>query len=105
MVHIGLGANVKPYDLLGQVNEHMAEEFLSLENSSNEPNSKNQSISYRERIKHLLVGSPRVVKRTIHLLHVLGYAEVREWSRPQVAGSLGQPGEVVSVLIRNALSE
>ena len=104
MVHIGLGANVKPYDLLGQVNEHMAEEFLSLENS-NEPNSKNQSSLHRERIKHLLVGSPRVVKRTMHLLHVLGYAEVREWSRPQVAGSLGQPGEVVSVLIRNALSE
>ena len=105
MVHIGLGANVKPYDLLGQVNEHMAEEFLSLENSSNEPNSKNQSSLYRERIKHLLVGSPRVVKRTIHLLHVLGYAEVREWSRSQAAGSLGEPGDVISVLVKNVSPE
>jgi hypothetical protein len=54
----------------------------------------------RERIKHLLIGSRRVVKATIAALHTKGYAEVREWSKPQSAGVLGEPGEVVSVLIR-----
>ena len=46
----------------------MAEEFVS-------PDSGNQVQFSRERIKHLLVGSPRVVKRTIQTLHVQGYAE------------------------------
>lgn len=59
----------------------------------------------RERIKHLLIGSPRVVTRTIYSLHVLGYAEVREWSKPQSAGVLGEPGEVISVLIRYVMPE
>jgi hypothetical protein len=81
------------------------EEFLPLENSSNELEQDNHLETDRERIKHLLVGSPKVVKRTIYLLHSLGYAEAKRWSRPQIAGSLGQPGEVVSILIRNILSE
>jgi len=60
----------------------------------------------REQIKHLLVGSPKVVTRTIHSLHILGYAEVREWSRPiSAAGSLGEPGEVVSILIKQVVSD
>ena len=80
-------------------------EFLPLENSSNQSSSDHRLGTDRERIKHLLVGSPTVIKRTIHTLHVLGYAEAKEWSRPQIAGSLGQPGDVVSILIRNVLSE
>lgn len=80
------------------------EEFLPLENS-NQPDHENRLESNREQIKHLLVGSPKAVKRTIHLLHSLGYAETGLWSKPQTAGSLGQPGEVVSVLIRQILTE
>lgn len=81
------------------------EEFLLLENSSGESEQDNRLETDRERIKHLIVGSPKVVKSTIHLLHLLGYAEVKQWSKPQIAGSLGQPGEVVSILIRNILPE
>lgn len=55
----------------------------------------------RKRIKHLLIGHPALVKSTIQNLHVLGYAEVNHWSKPQAAGDLGRTGEVVSVLIRS----
>ncbi len=65
-----------------------------------EDDSRNQVQVSREKIKHTLVGSPNVVKRTIHLLHTIGYAEVGSWSKPVVAGSLGESGDVVSVLIR-----
>ncbi|MEH2134328.1 MAG: hypothetical protein V7K86_27690 [Nostoc sp.] len=73
----------------------MAEEFVTLED-----NSRNQVQVSREKIKHILVGSPNVVKKTIHILHIIGYAEVGSWSKPVIAGSLGESGDVVSVLIR-----
>jgi len=43
----------------------------------------------REKIKHLLVGSPAVVRRTIQVLHTKGYAEAGFWSRPVLAGAMG----------------
>jgi hypothetical protein len=73
----------------------MAEEFVTLED-----NSSNQVQVSREKIKHLLVGSPNVVKSTIYRLHTTGYAEIGSWSKPVRAGSLGESGDVVSVLIR-----
>lgn len=76
----------------------MSEEFLLLENAATTRDRANPG---RERIKHLLIGSRRTVKATINALHVKGYAEVREWSKLQPAGILGEPGEVVSVLIRH----
>lgn len=81
------------------------EEFIPLENSSIQPEDDRALQTDQERIKHLLVGSPKAVKRTIHLLHSLGYAQVGQWSKPQIAGSLGKPGEVVSILIRNISPE
>jgi hypothetical protein len=77
----------------------MAEEFVSPDDRVHEVQSS------RERIKHLLVGSPRVVKRTIQTLHVQGYAEANFWSKPVVANELGEPGEVVSVLLRYVAME
>ncbi|MBN3940308.1 MAG: hypothetical protein V7L21_34230 [Nostoc sp.] len=73
----------------------MAEEFVTLEAD----NSDQVQVS-REKIKHILVGSPNVVKGTIHRLHTIDYAEVGFWSKPVIAGSLGESGDVVSVLIR-----
>ncbi len=73
----------------------MAEEFVTLED-----NSSNQVQVSREKIKHLLVGSPNLVKRTIQVLHTTGYAEVGSWSKPVKAGNLGESGDVLSVLIR-----
>ncbi|AFY33525.1 hypothetical protein [Calothrix sp. PCC 7507] len=73
----------------------MAEEFVRLED-----NSSNQVQVRREKIKHILVGTPNLVRKTIHVLHTTGYAEVGSWSKPVIAGSLGESGDVVSVLIR-----
>ncbi len=60
----------------------------------------------RERLRHLVIGSPDGVRSTIHTLHVLNYAEQITWSQliaiPE-SGILITPeqGEVFSYLIRH----
>ncbi|KOP25212.1 hypothetical protein AMR41_17565 [Hapalosiphon sp. MRB220] len=73
----------------------MAEESVILEDKSS-----NQVQVSREKIKHVLVGSPNVVKRTIQQLHIIGYADIGSWSKPVIAGSLGESGDVVTLLIK-----
>ncbi|QSJ21086.1 hypothetical protein JYQ62_33725 [Nostoc sp. UHCC 0702] len=51
----------------------------------------------REPIKHLLIGSPKVVTATIHYLQMIGYANVGDWSPLQ---PIGDEGEVMSILRR-----
>jgi hypothetical protein len=59
----------------------------------------------REPIRHLLIGSPEIVRLTIHQLHNLRYAEAGLWS-PAIALSSNQltltlnPNEVMRVLVR-----
>jgi hypothetical protein len=59
----------------------------------------------REPLRHLIMGSPAGVRSAIHQLHVLRYAEQREWSQLLTippAGIVLTPnqGEVMSYLIR-----
>lgn len=54
----------------------------------------------RESLKHIVVGSAKAVTSTIHNLQILGYAEVGDWS-PLLPS--GNPGEVMSILIRQIL--
>ena len=60
----------------------------------------------RERLRHLVIGSPQGVRGAINHLHLLRYAEQREWSQlvtiPE-SGILITPaqGEVFSYLIRH----
>ena len=56
----------------------------------------------RVKLKHILIGSPKVVRSTIHLLHVLGYAEATAWSPLQPTAN---PGETMSILVRYLLRE
>ncbi|MEH1849215.1 MAG: hypothetical protein V7L25_30665 [Nostoc sp.] len=56
----------------------------------------------REPIKHLLIGSPKAVTSTIHLLQVLGYASVGDWSALLPTGN---PDEVMSILSRQILMQ
>ncbi|MFN6487018.1 MULTISPECIES: hypothetical protein [unclassified Nostoc] len=56
----------------------------------------------REPIKHLLIGSPKAVTSTIHLLQVLGYASVGDWSTLLPTGN---PDEVMSILSRQILMQ
>lgn len=50
-----------------------------------------------DRLRVLLIGSRHSVISTIHTLHVLGFAEVGQWS-PLQPGP--QPGTVISILTR-----
>jgi hypothetical protein len=64
----------------------------------------------REPIRHLLIGSPEIVRLTIHQLHNLRYAEAGLWS-PAIALSGDQltltlnPNEVMRVLVRYGRSQ
>jgi hypothetical protein len=62
--------------------------------------SPEQPLPNRERIKHILIGSPKVVTRTIHQLHTVNYASVGDWS-PFLPTD--NPDEVMSILIRHIL--
>ena len=59
----------------------------------------------RERLQHLIIGSPAGVQGAINHLHLLRYAEPFEWSRLFTVPETGlvilpQPGEVFSYLLR-----
>lgn len=56
-----------------------------------------ESTPHREPVRLMLVGSRNGVTRIIHRLHILGFAEVGEWS-PVLPGR--NPGEVMRVLTR-----
>ena len=59
----------------------------------------------RERLRHLVIGSPEGVRATINLLHVLTYAEQATWSQLVTIPESGilitpEQGEVFSYLLR-----
>ncbi|PSR19350.1 hypothetical protein C8255_02670 [filamentous cyanobacterium CCP3] len=59
----------------------------------------------RERLRHLVVGSPDGVRGAINHLHLLRYAEQREWSQLVTIPDSGilitpEQGEVFSYLLR-----
>lgn len=64
----------------------------------NFPLSPSEPTSGREPIRHLLFGSPVAVRRSILILHRLGYAEPSAWSRLQQTNT---PGQVMSVLTQH----
>lgn len=56
----------------------------------------------REVIRILVIGSAHDVERIIHELYRLGFAEVREWSKPQPTGLTY---ETMRVLTRYVMAE
>ena len=52
----------------------------------------------RQQLKHLLIGSPKVVNSTIHYLQLIGYAQVGDWS--PLLPNPSNPDEVISILVR-----
>ncbi len=56
----------------------------------------------REVIRILVIGSAHGVERLIHELYRLGFAEVREWSKPQPTGRIN---EIMRVLTRYVMVE
>jgi hypothetical protein len=79
----------------------MSQSFIfGVQNPNPTPINTSQTSPNREFIKHLLIGSPKAVKSTIHYLQVLGYADVGAWS-PLLATA--NPGEFMSILSRSIL--
>jgi len=56
----------------------------------------------REIIRILVIGPAHGVERIVHELFRLGFAEVREWSKPQPSGRVN---EIMRVLTRYVLAE
>lgn len=56
----------------------------------------------REVIRILVIDSTHGVERIIHELYRLGFAEVREWSKPQPTG---RTHEIMRVLTRYVMAE
>ncbi|MBW4652123.1 MAG: hypothetical protein KME20_03565 [Kaiparowitsia implicata GSE-PSE-MK54-09C] len=59
----------------------------------------------RERLRHLVIGSPKGVRSTIHTLHVLNFVEQSTWSQLIAIPPSGilitpEQGEVFSLLRR-----
>lgn len=52
----------------------------------------------KEPIRHMVFGSLVGVKEVIRTLHMLGYAEPHEWSRPMPTG---RPGEIMAILTKH----
>ncbi|MCM1983159.1 hypothetical protein [Lyngbya confervoides] len=66
-----------------------------------------QSQPERERLLHLVIGSPEGVRSVIHTLHKLQYAEQATWSQVITIPESGilitpEQGEVFSLLRRDA---
>jgi len=55
----------------------------------------------REKVKLLVMGSPHATERVVHELYRVGFAEVREWSKPLPTGNAG---EVLRILTRYVLA-
>ncbi|MBW4595393.1 MAG: hypothetical protein KME46_21430 [Brasilonema angustatum HA4187-MV1] len=79
----------------------MIQSFLSSADSPSTPipNQAGENLPPdREPIKHMLIGSPKAVKSTIHYLQLIGYADAVAWS-PLVPTP--NPGEVMSIMSRS----
>jgi len=61
------------------------------------PDSSAQPDSQRESVRHILYGSREAIARTIAILHLKGYAEPFQWSKPIPTQT---PGEYMSILTR-----
>lgn len=70
------------------------------ESASVEVRASTDSVSGREFVKVIVVGSPKGVVKIIHTLYRLGFAEVTEWSPPTPTAN---SGEVMSVMTRLVL--
>ncbi len=78
----------------------MAEEFISDQVDSSDPQSSNPIASSRpdrEPVKIMVIGSRWAVLLIIHTLHRLGFAQATDWSKLQIEPTTRQ---WMSVLIK-----
>jgi hypothetical protein len=68
---------------------------------STQPSSSG-STEGREPIRLILIGSMAGINLIIAILHRLGFAEPRSWSKPQTDPVTGQPMRVLTKWIRHS---
>ena len=57
-----------------------AQDFLSTQTERGQRENDAERHCEKEELRHILLGSPGAIRRTIHQLHVLNYAESGLWS-------------------------
>ncbi|MGB7443015.1 MAG: hypothetical protein WA919_18275, partial [Coleofasciculaceae cyanobacterium] len=78
------------------------EEFLPNESQSPLTEVSINSVSRKEFVKVMVVGSRPGIKLIIRMLHHLRFAEINEWSPPV---SYGESGEVMSLVRKKVILE
>jgi len=90
--------------VMHSTNLTLIQDFLSIPENSVSANvlipQLAETIPQREPLRHLLIGSSKAVRHTIHELHILNYAEAIVWSPLMLTGNAN---EVMSILIRYLL--
>ncbi|NER80729.1 MAG: hypothetical protein F6K42_14395 [Leptolyngbya sp. SIO1D8] len=65
------------------------------------PDSDSQPPPTREPIHIILVGSNLSTNLVIGVLHTLGFAEPRAWSKPQIDPTSGKPMRILTKWVRH----
>ncbi len=70
----------------------------------NRPPDEGDRTSQKDRLRHILLGTPAEIRQAIHQLHVLNYAEPMLWSPIMAVGErliiTPEQGEAMSLLRR-----
>ncbi|HEY9763805.1 MAG TPA: hypothetical protein V6D07_14835 [Trichocoleus sp.] len=66
------------------------------------PAQSSNSEPHQERVRHVVYGSLRALDRLTKILHVLNYAEIKEWSDPIPTE---EPGRWMIILTKIMLIE
>jgi hypothetical protein len=84
----------------------------SASNQTSPKVSTNQSFEgdNREAVRHIIIGSPQGVRRTIYQLHALRYEDVARWTHPIAIPDnriiiTPEQGEIMSLLVKLIRSE
>lgn len=85
---------------------HPTEESDSMSEADSESSSldysdaPNDPLPTREPVRIILIGSSISTKLVIGVLHTLGFAEPRAWSKPQIDPTSGKPMRILTKWVR-----
>ena len=84
--------------------EAIAQNFLATEGGGDRPFGGGDRSHQKDRLRHILLGSPEEIRQAIHQLHVLNYVEPILWSPIMAVGNrlviTPEQGEAMSLLRR-----
>ncbi|MBE7381039.1 MAG: hypothetical protein F6J95_006480 [Leptolyngbya sp. SIO1E4] len=78
----------------------MSEFIPNTETYTLPPDTPNEPALTREPIRIILIGSTAGINLIINILHSLGFAEPRTWSKPQIDPASSKPMRILTKWIR-----